>query len=56
LDVGISGDMLPTLASIDAVGDTVGLGSPGMCGKGQWVPVCDGGPHVRIGNVVVGGA
>lgn len=55
-DTAISGTMLRTLGSIDAVGREARLGSPGLCGKGQWVPVCDGGPHIRIRQAVVGGA
>jgi TldD protein len=53
-DAAISGNVLKALNRVDAVGcdfDT----SPGMCGKGgQEVPVSDGGPHLRIRNVMVG--
>jgi hypothetical protein len=37
-------------------GGTGALGDPGYCGKGQYVPVGDGGPHVRIRDAIVGGS
>lgn len=53
-DVTITGNLLEVLKNITAVGKDFGS-SPGMCGKlGQSVPVEDGGPHVRIKDVVVG--
>ena len=55
-DVSLTGGILSTLHSIDALGDTFELGNPGHCGKGQWVPVCDGGPLVRIRDCLVGGS
>ncbi|HEX2066651.1 MAG TPA: TldD/PmbA family protein, partial [Candidatus Thermoplasmatota archaeon] len=55
-DVSLTGDILTTLLNIDALGDTQYLGDPGYCGKGQWVPVCDGGPLVRIRDCLVGGS
>lgn len=55
-DVSLTGDILSTLHHIDALGNRQGLGDPGYCGKGQWVPVCDGGPLVRIQDCLVGGA
>lgn len=55
-DVSLTGDILQTLHAIDALGDEQRLGDPGYCGKGQWVPVCDGGPLVRIRDCLVGGA
>ncbi len=54
-DVALTGDILSTLHNIDALGNKQRLGDPGYCGKGQWVPVCDGGPLVRIQNCLVGG-
>ena len=54
-DVSLSGSTLDTLNNIDALANDFRLGSPGFCGKGQLVSVCDGGPHVRIRNAVVGG-
>jgi TldD protein len=55
-DVSLTGDILQTLHTIDALGNEQRLGDPGYCGKGQWVPVCDGGPLVRIRDCLVGGA
>jgi TldD protein len=55
-DVSLTGDILQTLHQIDALGNRQRLGDPGYCGKGQWVPVCDGGPLVRIQDCLVGGA
>jgi TldD protein len=55
-DVSLTGDILTTLLNIDALGDVQHLGDPGYCGKGQWVPVCDGGPLVRIKDCLVGGS
>jgi TldD protein len=54
-DVSLSGDTLRVLRNIDALGRTMKFGSPGFCGKGQMVPVGDGGPYARIRNVIVGG-
>ncbi len=54
-DVSLTGDILSTLHNIDALGNKQRLGDPGYCGKGQWVPVCDGGPLVRIRDCLVGG-
>ncbi len=55
-DVSLTGDILSTLSSITGLGDVARMGDPGFCGKGQWVPVCDGGPLVRIKDCLVGGA
>jgi len=53
-DAAISGNVLKALNRVEAVGSDFGT-SPGMCGKGgQEVPVSDGGPHMRIRNVMVG--
>ncbi|WP_283167386.1 TldD/PmbA family protein [Methanocella conradii] len=54
-DVSLSGKTLDILKLIDMVGNDLVLGHPGICGKGQSVPVGDGGPHVRISKCVVGG-
>jgi TldD protein len=55
-DVSISSMTLDTLKKIDAVGDDFEMKMPGMCGKeGQSAPTDCGGPHVRVGDVVVGG-
>jgi TldD protein len=53
-DVSLSGDTLQILKNIDAVGNDFVMGDPGFCGKGQLVPVGDGGPHIRIKEAIVG--
>jgi TldD protein len=53
-DVSLSGMTLQILNNIDAIGKDFKLGDPGFCGKGQLVPVGDGGPHIRIKEAVVG--
>ena len=50
----ISGNTLDTLHKVDAVGRDFELW-PGRCGKGQTAFICDGGPHIRVGEVTVGG-
>jgi TldD protein len=52
--VSISGNTLETLHRVDAVGRDFELW-PGRCGKGQTAFICDGGPHIRVGEVTVGG-
>jgi TldD protein len=55
-DVTLTGNVFQTLKDIEAIGnDAVFLN--GGCGKGGQMPlpVSVGGPHLRIGNVVVGG-
>ena len=53
-NLSFSGTILETLKNIDGVGNDFALGEPGFCGKGQTVPVGDGGPHVRIKEVSIG--
>jgi len=54
-DVSLSGLTLEILKNIDAVGKDLTL-HVGHCGKeDQIVRVMDGGPHIKIRNVVVGG-
>lgn len=55
-DVSVSGTILTTLRNIDALGKDFNLGDPGICGKGQMVPVGDGGPTTRIRDALVGGS
>lgn len=54
-DVGLSGSILGVLRRIKAIGREVKVSFPGYCGKGQWVPVDDGGPHIltraRVGGL-----
>lgn len=54
-NASISGNTLETLLKVNAVGKDFELW-PGRCGKGQTAFVCDGGPHVRIKEVLVGGS
>ncbi len=54
-DVALMGSILETLLNVDGIGKDFQLAGPGFCGKGQTVPVCDGGPHVRLLDAVVGG-
>lgn len=53
-DVSLSGNTLEILMNIEGVGKDFDIGSPGSCGKGQYVPVDDGGPHIRT-RALVGG-
>lgn len=55
-DVVLSGNVFQTLARVDAIGDDLRLNGGG-CGKGNQssLPVSDGGPHIRVRDVVVGG-
>lgn len=50
----ISGNTLETLRKVDAVGRDFELW-PGRCGKGQTAFICDGGPHIRVVEVTIGG-
>ncbi len=53
-DVSLSGNILDALKSIELIGNDFGM-SPGTCGKfGQGVPVSDGGPHIRVGDIKIG--
>lgn len=57
-DVVLTGNVFETLMNIDAIGNDLKVyGGMGGCGKGGQSPlrVSDGGPHVRIRNVVIGG-
>ncbi len=54
-NASISGNTLETLFKVDAVGEDFEL-APGRCGKGQTAFVCDGGPHIRVKEVIVGGS
>ncbi|MEM3464336.1 MAG: TldD/PmbA family protein [Candidatus Bathyarchaeia archaeon] len=54
-NASISGNTLETLHKVDAVGKDFELW-PGRCGKGQTAFVCDGGPHIRVKEVLVGGS
>lgn len=54
-NASISGNTLETLFLVEAVGKDFKL-SPGRCGKGGQIAfVCDGGPHIRVRRVLLGG-
>ncbi|NOZ89079.1 MAG: TldD/PmbA family protein [Crenarchaeota archaeon] len=53
-NLAISGNTLETLQNIDMVGRDFGL-FYGVCGKGQRAFVSDGGPHVRVKRLTIGG-
>lgn len=56
-DINMSGNLYRTLKNITAVGNDLCLSKTGGCGKGQTnIRSCHGGPHVRINNVIIGGA
>lgn len=54
----LTGNVFETLHNIDSIGsDFAWDESSGDCGKGEeGLPVCDGGPHIRVRDVLVGGA
>jgi TldD protein len=55
-DASISGVILEVLKKVDALADDFVLTDPGYCGKsGQEARTTDGGPHVRVKDMVVGG-
>ena len=54
-NASISGNTLETLLKVDAVGKDFELSS-GRCGKGQTAFIGDGGPHIRVKEVIVGGS
>ncbi len=56
-NVSLSGRTLDVLKNIDAVGNDKARGSIGFCGKdGQDAPVSEYAPHVRVKQILVGGA
>lgn len=55
-DVSLAGDTLEILNNIDAMTKEREFGEPGYCGKGQFVPIGDGGPNIRIKSATVGGS
>jgi len=55
-DINISGNLFHTLKNIHAVGNDLVLSKVGGCGKGQLnIRSCNGGPHILVHEVVVGG-
>ena len=53
-DVSVSGLTLEILNNVNGLTRDASLASPGFCGKGQTVPVGDGGPVMRISEALVG--
>ena len=55
-DINISGNLFQTLKNIQAIGNDLVLSKVGGCGKGQLnIRSCNGGPHILVHDVVVGG-
>jgi len=55
-DASISGLILEVLNNVVGVADDVEIGDPGYCGKGnQSARITDGGPHICLSKLVVGG-
>jgi TldD protein len=55
-DINISGNLYQTLMDISSVGSDLRLSQIGGCGKGQSnIRSCNGGPHIIIDNLIVGG-
>lgn len=55
-DASLSGVILDVLNSVTGVAKDFQLGDPGYCGKNyQDARTTDGGPHIRVADVVVGG-
>ncbi len=54
-NMSISGNTIETLKHVDGVGKDFQV-FYGRCGKGQTVFVSDGGPHIRVSKIIVGGA
>ena len=54
-DASMSGNTLATLLKVDAVGKDFEMDS-GRCGKGQIAFIGNGGPHIRVSEVTVGGS
>ena len=53
-DISISGMTLQILKDVNGLTRKAELAAPGFCGKGQTVPVGDGGPTMRISKALVG--
>lgn len=55
-DASLSGLILEVLTKVEGLADDFSLGDPGYCGKGgQSARTTDGGPHMRVADMVVGG-
>ena len=55
-DINLSGNLYRTLQNISAIGSDLTFAKVGGCGKGQMnIRSCNGGPHVLIRGLVIGG-
>ncbi len=55
-DASLSGVILEVLNNVRGIGNDFLLGDPGYCGKnGQSARTTDGGPHICVADMVVGG-
>ncbi|UCE91613.1 MAG: TldD/PmbA family protein [Methanobacteriota archaeon] len=55
-DTILTGIILEVLNRITGIGDDFRLADPGYCGKsGQDARTTDGGPHIRVEDIVIGG-
>ncbi len=55
-DINMTGNLYQTLQNIVAIGNDLTLTKSGGCGKGQMnVRSCNGGPHILVNNIVIGG-
>lgn len=55
-DASISGVILEVLSNVEGLANDFKLGDPGYCGKaGQTARTNEGGPHMRVAHMVVGG-
>jgi len=55
-DINMTGNLYETLKNIVAVGNDLVLSKSGGCGKGQMnYRSCNGGPHILVKGVVIGG-
>ena len=55
-DINISGNLYQTMKNIVAVGNDLVFSKSGGCGKGQMnYRSCNGGPHILVNGVVMGG-
>ena len=53
-NLSVSGNTLETLLAVDGVADDLDF-EVGRCGKGQTAFVGDGGPHIRVKKIIIGG-
>lgn len=53
-NLSISGNTLETLLAVDGVANDLDF-EVGRCGKGQTAFIGDGGPHIRVKKIIIGG-